>query len=39
MAENLSGIIDRVTYHVPNTAFAVLRVQVHGRRGLTSRVG
>jgi exodeoxyribonuclease V alpha subunit len=39
MAENLTGIIERVTFHNPDTGFAVLRVQVRGRRGLTTVVG
>ncbi|MHB1425037.1 MAG: SF1B family DNA helicase RecD2 [Gemmataceae bacterium] len=39
MVENLSGIIERVTFHNPDTGFAVLRVQVRGRRGLTTVVG
>jgi exodeoxyribonuclease V alpha subunit len=39
MAENLTGIIERVTFHNPDTGFAVLRVQARGRRGLTTVVG
>jgi exodeoxyribonuclease V alpha subunit len=39
MAETLSGIIERVTFHNPETGFAVLRVQARGRRGLTTVVG
>jgi exodeoxyribonuclease V alpha subunit len=39
MAENLNGIIERVTFHNPETGFAVLRVQIRGRRGLTTVVG
>jgi exodeoxyribonuclease V alpha subunit len=39
MAENLSGIIERVTFHNPDTGFAVLRVQARGRRGLVTVVG
>ncbi|HZV05522.1 MAG TPA: ATP-dependent RecD-like DNA helicase [Gemmataceae bacterium] len=39
MAENLSGIIERVTFHNPDTGFAVLRVQVRGRLGLVTVVG
>src|SRR5579864_2087446 len=39
MAENLTGIIERVTFHNPDTGFAVLRVQVRGRRGLMTVVG
>jgi exodeoxyribonuclease V alpha subunit len=39
MAENVSGVIERVTFHNPDTGFAVLRVQVRGRRGLATVVG
>ncbi len=39
MAEYLSGIIERVAFHNPDTGFAVLRVQVRGRRGLVTVVG
>jgi exodeoxyribonuclease V alpha subunit len=39
MAETLSGIIERVTFHNPDSGFAVLRVQARGRRGLTTVVG
>jgi exodeoxyribonuclease V alpha subunit len=39
MAETLSGVIERVTFHNPDTGFAVLRVQVSGRRGLITVVG
>src|SRR5579884_4449135 len=39
MAENLSGIIERVTFHNPDNGFAVLRVQPGGRRGLVTVVG
>jgi exodeoxyribonuclease V alpha subunit len=39
MAETLSGIIERVTFHNPETGFAVLRVQARGRRGMTTVVG
>ncbi len=35
----LSGIIDRVTYHNAETGFAVLRVKVSGRKGLSTVVG
>jgi exodeoxyribonuclease V alpha subunit len=30
MVENLTGIIERVTFHNPDTGFAVLRVQARG---------
>ncbi len=39
MSERLSGIIERVTFHNPDNGFAVLRVQVSGRRGLFTVVG
>src|SRR5207244_10302828 len=39
MEETLSGSIERVTFHNPETGFAVLRVQVTGRRGLVTVVG
>jgi exodeoxyribonuclease V alpha subunit len=39
MADNLSGIIERITFHNPETGFAVLRVQATGRRGLITVVG
>jgi exodeoxyribonuclease V alpha subunit len=39
MAETLSGVIERVTFHNPENGFAVLRVQVTGRSGLVTVVG
>jgi exodeoxyribonuclease V alpha subunit len=39
MAETLSAQIERVTYHNPDTGWAVLRVQARGRRGLVTLVG
>jgi exodeoxyribonuclease V alpha subunit len=39
MAESLSGTIERVTFHNPDTGFVVLRVQATGRRGLVTVVG
>jgi exodeoxyribonuclease V alpha subunit len=39
MAENLNGSIERVTHHNPQTGYAVLRVLVRGRRGITTVVG
>jgi exodeoxyribonuclease V alpha subunit len=39
MAETLSGIIERVTFHNPDNGFAVLRVQARGRRDLVTVVG
>jgi exodeoxyribonuclease V alpha subunit len=39
MAETLSGIIERITFHNADTGFAVLQVQAGGKRGLTTVVG
>jgi exodeoxyribonuclease V alpha subunit len=39
MVEKLSGIIERVTFHNPDTGFVVLRAQARGRRGLVTVVG
>lgn len=39
MAESLSGVIERVTAHHPDTGFAVLRVLCPGRRGEVTVVG
>jgi exodeoxyribonuclease V alpha subunit len=39
MPETISGIIERVTFHNPESGFAVLRVQTVGRRGLVTVVG
>jgi exodeoxyribonuclease V alpha subunit len=39
MAETLTGVIERVTYHNPENGFAVLRVQARGRRGPVAVVG
>lgn len=39
MAETLSGVIERVTFHNPESGFAVLRVQAKGRRGIVTVVG
>jgi exodeoxyribonuclease V alpha subunit len=39
MAETLSGIIERVTFHNADTGFAVLRVQPSDRRDLVTVVG
>jgi exodeoxyribonuclease V alpha subunit len=39
MAETLTGMIERVTFHNPETGFSVLRVQARGRRGLVTVVG
>jgi exodeoxyribonuclease V alpha subunit len=37
--ELLSGTVERVTFHNPETGFAVLRVQVRGQRDLVTVVG
>jgi exodeoxyribonuclease V alpha subunit len=37
--ELLSGLVERVTYHDPESGFCVLRVQVRGRRDLVTIVG
>jgi len=39
MPETLNGFIERVTYHNPETGFAVLRVKVKGRDDFVSVVG
>jgi exodeoxyribonuclease V alpha subunit len=39
MSETLTGSIERVTYHDPNSGYAVLRVQARGRRGIVTVVG
>jgi exodeoxyribonuclease V alpha subunit len=39
MAENLSGVIERVTFHNPENGFAVLRIQTEGGTGLDTVVG
>jgi exodeoxyribonuclease V alpha subunit len=39
MAENLSGVVERVTFHSPETCYAVLRVVPRGRRGIVTVVG
>jgi exodeoxyribonuclease V alpha subunit len=39
MAETLSGQIERVTFHNPDSGFAVLRVLARSRRGLVTVVG
>jgi len=39
MSEKLVGLIERVTYHNPENGFAVLRVQVPGRRDMVTVVG
>lgn len=39
MTETLSGVIERVTFHNPESGFGVLRVQAQGRRGIVTVVG
>ena len=39
MADSLTGIIERVTFHNPDSGFAVLRVAARGRRGVVTVVG
>src|SRR3954467_11998599 len=38
-AEHLTGRIERVTFHNPDSGFAVLRVQVKGHRDLVTALG
>ena len=38
-ADGLSGLVERVTFHNEDTGFAVLKVQVKGRRELVAVVG
>src|SRR3954454_15199708 len=37
--EALAGLVERVTFHSPETGFCVLRVQVRGPRELVTMVG
>jgi exodeoxyribonuclease V alpha subunit len=39
MAETLTGSVERITFHNPDNGFAVLRIQVGGRRGPVTVVG
>jgi exodeoxyribonuclease V alpha subunit len=39
MPENLTGLIERVTYHNPENDYAVLRVKVKGREDLVTLTG
>lgn len=39
MSENLTGLIERVTFHNPENGFAVLRVKVKGRKDLITVTG
>ncbi len=38
-SENLSGLVERVTYHNPDNGFCVLRVQVKGKKELFTVIG
>ena len=38
-AETLSGLVERVTYHNPDSGFCVLRVKARGQRDLVAMVG
>ena len=38
-AEHLAGLVERVTFHSPETGFCVLRVKVRGQRDLVTVVG
>ena len=37
--EHVTGVIERVTFHSPDTGFGVLQVQVRGKRDLVTIVG
>jgi exodeoxyribonuclease V alpha subunit len=37
--ETLTGTIERVTFHTPETGFCVLRVRTPGMRGFVTVVG
>ncbi len=39
MEQQLTGVVERVTFHGPDSGFAVLRVQIAGRRGPVTVVG
>src|SRR5947209_4563284 len=39
MPEQLSGIIERITFHNEDNGYVVLKVQAQGRRGLVTVVG
>ena len=38
-SENLSGLVERVTYHNPDNGFCVLRIQVKGKKDLLTVTG
>ena len=37
--EALAGLVERVTFHSPETGFCVLRVKVRGQRDLVTVIG
>ena len=37
--ESISGLVERVTFHSPDTGFCVLRIKIRGRRELITLVG
>ena len=37
--EKLSGLVERVTFHSPETGFCVLRAKVRGQRDLVTIIG
>src|SRR5215475_15145915 len=37
--ERLSGVVERVTFHSPQSGFCVVRVHVRGQRDLVTLVG
>ena len=39
MSESINGLIERVTFHNPESGFAVLRVQVKGRTDVVTVIG
>ncbi|MGL4555653.1 MAG: YrrC family ATP-dependent DNA helicase, partial [Gemmataceae bacterium] len=39
MSHTLTGSIERVTYHNPESGYAVLRVSTRGRKGVVTVVG
>ena len=38
-AETLAGLVERVTFHNPETGFCVLRLKARGHRDLVTLVG
>src|SRR5829696_3865486 len=39
MSEKMSGVVERVVFHNPESGYAVLRVNADGRRGVVTVVG